>query len=339
MTTLMPPNPDYSASKIWNEMAIDLDAVGSAAVLNYWSGGLILANMSMLKVPELIIQVNGLKLESSGRCSSSVHVAGLDLWFEDLAFNGETVASMVLVPKNAEQKDLFYALADHLVPKLALNPDLPGTSDSLEAAISEWMKFWAKERNELSRELLLGLLGELIALDEYLNLEGKDYTVWEGPLGSPKDFRGMNDALEVKVMGTRTGPVVHRISSIQQLQIPENGRLFVLSLRIVFSANGKHSFADLVSRVSDLQIFQSLEGKSRLKLALESAGYRSNLPVDLSRFDVFDSGVYEVLAGFPRLTEADITADARVLDITYSVDFSGSAEFLLPDSGAKLQLN
>jgi hypothetical protein len=248
MTTLMPPNQENSASAIWNEMAIDLDAVGSAAVLNYWSGGLILANMSMLKVPELIIQVNGLTLESSGRRASSVHVAGLDLWFESLAFNGESVASLVLVPKNSDQRDLFYALADHLVPQLALNSELPGTSDSVEAEISEWMKFWAKERSEISRELLLGLLGELIALDEYLDLDGKDYTVWEGPLGSPKDFRGQNDALEVKVLGTRTGPVVHRISSIQQLQIPENGRLFILSLRITFSANGNHSFDQLVPR-------------------------------------------------------------------------------------------
>jgi hypothetical protein len=295
--------------------------------------------MSILKVPELIIQVNGLKLDSSGRRSSAVHVAGLDLWFEELAFNGEAVASMVLVPKNADQKDLFYALADHLVPKLSADLDVPGTSDSLESAISEWMKFWAKERSEFSRELLLGLLGELLALDEYLDLDGKDYTVWEGPLGSPKDFRGQNDALEVKVLGTRTGPIVHRISSIQQLQIPENGRLFVLSLRISFSANGQYSFDDLVARVSDLQIFQPIEGKSRLKLALESAGYRSNLPVDLARFDVFESGVYEVLEAFPRLTQAGITADARVLDITYSVDFSGSAEFLLPDSDSKIQLN
>lgn len=335
----MPPNQENSASAIWQEMAIDLDAVGSAAVLNYWSGGLILANMSMLKVPELIIQVNGLTLESSGRRASSVHVAGLDLWFESLAFNGESVASLVLVPKNSDQRDLFYALADHLVPQLALNAELPGTSDSVEAAISEWMKFWAKERSEISRELLLGLLGELIALDEYLDLDGKDYTVWEGPLGSPKDFRGQNDALEVKVLGTRTGPVVHRISSIQQLQIPENGRLFILSLRITFSANGKHSFDQLVSRVSELQLFQSLEGKSRLKLALDGAGYRSNLPVDIARFDVVDSGVYEVRGDFPRLTEADVTADARVLDITYSVDFSGSAEYLLPESGSKIQLN
>ncbi len=339
MTTIIPPNSENSASEIWNEMAIDLDAVGSAAVLNYWSGGLILANMSMLKVPELIIQVNGLKLESSGRRPSRVHVAGLDIWFEELAFNGESVASMVLVPKNADQRDLFYALADHLVPKLAMDQDVPSTSDSLESAISEWMKFWAKERSENSRELLLGLLGELIALDEFLDLEGKDYTVWEGPLGSPKDFRGSKDALEVKVMGTRTGPVVHRISSIQQLQIPEGGRLFVLSLRIIFSANGKHSFDDLVTRISQLAMFQSMEGKGRLKLALESAGYRANLPVDLARFDVFDSGVYEVREDFPRLNAADISADARVLDITYSVDFSGSAEFLLPDTDYKIQLN
>jgi hypothetical protein len=74
-------------------------------------------------------------------------------------------------------------------------------------------------------------------------------------------------------------------------------------------------------------------------LALEGAGYRTNLPVDLARFDVVDSGVYEVRGDFPRLTEADLTADARVLDITYSVDFSGSAEYLLPDSGSKIQLN
>jgi hypothetical protein len=187
--------------------------------------------------------------------------------------------------------------------------------------------------------MLLGLLGELIALDEVLDLEGATHSIWEGPKGSPQDFRGNLDSLEVKVQGTHAGPIIHKINGLLQLQIPEQGKLFVLSLRVKLGANGAEAFDDLVDRVSSLALFSSPDAKSFLVKALESAGYTRNLPVDFARYDIIEKGIYEVVDGFPRLTKDSITIDPRVMDVTYSVDFSGAEEFLLPESDQKLKLN
>lgn len=327
-----------SPTEAWEEL-IDLSVDATSAVtLNWWKGGLILANLSIAKVPELVIQLNGYVFDATGKRPSSVKVAGLDIWYESLTFNGIKVPSLVLTPKFTEHFEVFYSLADRLVSSISQNEAIEVRPESLEEVIDEWVKFWARERPEFNKELLLGLLGELIAIDEVLDLDGYTHEFWEGPKGSPQDFRGTLDALEVKVQGSRSGPITHQISSILQLQIPQDGNLFVLSLRIKLGANGEHSYQELVERVSSIPMFTNVEGKEFLRLALEKSGYTTELPINLSRYDVVDSGIYQVREGFPRLIHTSIPDDPRIFDVKYSVDFSGAQEFLLEKSNSKLRL-
>ena len=329
-------------SKIWAEIVDKPVDAANAVTLTWWKGGLIVANVSLTGTPELVIQVTGMPLSGEFRKPSSIQVAGLEIWFENVAFNGAMgamVPSLLLRPKYSENREVFYSLADHLVSAIAKDAELEASAVSLEAVIDKWVKFWSKERTELSRELLLGLLGELIALDQVLDLEGATHSLWEGPKGSPQDFRGNQDSLEVKVQGTHAGPIIHKINGLLQLQIPEQGKLYVLSLRIKLGANGAEAYDDLVDRVSNLELFSSPDAKTFLGKALESAGYSRNLPVDFSRYDIVEKGIYEVIEGFPRLTKENLTLDPRVMDVTYSVDFSGAEEFLLPESDQKLKLS
>jgi hypothetical protein len=326
-------------SKIWAELVGKSIEPANAITLTWWRGGLIVANMSLTGTPELVIQVTGMPLTGDFRKPSSIQVAGLEIWFENVAFNGQKVPSLLLRPKLSENLEVFYSLADHLVSVIAKDSELEPSAESLESVIDKWVKFWSKQRPDVSREMLLGLLGELIALDEVLDLEGATHSIWEGPKGSPQDFRGTLDSLEVKVQGTHAGPIIHKINGLLQLQIPEQGKLFVLSLRVKLGANGAYAFDDLVDRVSGLALFSSPDAKTFFGKALESAGYTRNLPVDFTRYDVIEKGVYEVVEGFPRLTKENITLDPRVMDVTYSVDFSGAGEFLLPESDQKLKLN
>lgn len=342
MTSYAHGNAKSSATKspteAWGEL-IELSADASSAVtLNWWKGGLILANLSISKIPELVIQLNGYSLEAAGKRPSSVKVAGLDIWYESLTFNGARVPSLVLMPKYTEHFEVFYSLADHLVSNISQDENLEVSPENLEERILDWVKFWSRERPEFNKELLLGLLGELIAIDDVLDLDGYTHEFWEGPKGSPQDFRGSIDALEVKVQGTHTGPITHQISSILQLQIPTSGNLYVLSLRIKLGANGENSFHDIVERVRANSLFANREGKEFYSLALEKVGYSAELPINLSRYDVVDLGIYHVREGFPRLIHSLIPDDPRIFDVKYSVDFSGAQEFLLEKTNSKLKL-
>ncbi len=325
-------------SDAWKSLADSGSNQSSALPVNWWLGGLILANVSLGNVPELVVQLNSLEIDLTTRRPSSIQVAGLDIWLEQLTFNGLTVPSLVLRPKQPEQNEVFYSLADHLVDEICRDKDLKPSVRALELIIRDWIDFWAKERSELSREALLGLLGELIALDQYLEIDDLPYSAWSGPVGDPHDFRGEKASVEVKVTSKRTGPLVHKISSVNQLQIPIDGQLFVLSIRAKLSENGEKSFDELVARVGSLEMFTSETGKSYLQSALQMAGYSTSLPVELSRFDVYDTQVFEVRDGFPRILKDSIPEDPRVFDLIYSVDFSGAKEFRHDLKGEKLQL-
>ncbi len=330
---------DRVPSKVLAEQLSHFKNSEPATVLNYWNGGLILANISLAGMPELIIQIKDLVIACAIRQPSSLQISGLEIWYQALTFNDTEVSTMVVRPRYHEGVELFYKLADHLVESLVEDETLDIAPASVESVIADWMNFWKREKLDVNRELLLGLLGELVAIDRVLDLDGVEYSIWEGPNGSPKDFRGKNDALEVKVSGTRTGPLIHRISSIHQLQVPDSGRLFVLSLRVEMSATGRESYSELVSRVGGHPMFQSSEAKSHFSDALAQAGYHKGLPINLSRFDIIEQSIYEVTDGFPRLTKDLVPEDPRVLDITYSVDFSSTAEYLHDLLGQKLKLN
>jgi hypothetical protein len=326
-------------SEAWKKLSESGPSSATAVPVNWWLGGLILANVSLGNVPELVVQMNSLEMTSGSKRPSSIQVTGLDMWLEQLTFNGQAVASFVLRPKQMDQNEVFFALSDHLVDEISRDKDVTPSVRTLEAIIRDWIDFWSKERSELSRETLHGLLGELIALDEFLDTNNLSHSSWSGPVGDPHDFRGEQDSLEVKVTSKRTGPLVHKISSVSQLQIPERGRLFVLSIRAKLSENGEHSFDDLVGRVGSLKLFETEIGRAYFASALEKAGYSSALPVEFARFDVFDRQVFEVKEGFPRILKDSIPDDPRLFDLTYSVDFSGAKEFQYDLKGEILTLS
>ncbi len=326
-----------SPSSVW-ERLIEEKANFRPEPVGYWSGGLIVATISLGNIPELIIQVADLSLVQ-GKIAPSRHaVNGLEIFFENLNINGEQSPCLVLRPKRPGVNQVFFALADHLLTTLLGDLQLPGTAETLESQIKTWIDFWAKEHPEGSKQLLLGLIGELLAIDRWLNLEGLTHSNWTGPEGLPQDFRGEKDGLEVKVLGTRTGPLVHQISSVHQLQDMPDGKLFVLSFRITLASTGSESVHELVERVRGKQIFESAEGQNHLNAALSSTGYSSELPIQLSRFDLVQEHLFEVVQGFPRLVLKDLPSDSRVLDVKYSIDLSAAGEYLIATEPNQLEL-
>ena len=325
-------------SDVWHDLLNQDGSVQRAQPLTWWTGGLILATLSASNSPEMIIEINGIEIEPGKRWSSNLNVSGLELFYETLDINQESKPCLILKPKKEGQYEVFFAVADFLVEKISANSELKAAPETLEAVIRKWIDFWSRERASASREKILGLIGELLALEAWVDLSEKTYSVWQGPLGDPKDFRGSHDALEVKVSGTRTGPLVHQISSVKQLQIPDQGQLHVLSFRIGLGEVGSRSLDELVNSTANLDIFQNDLGRAHLELALESAGYNDQLPLEFSKFDIHESQLFEIRENFPRLIEENLPEDPRIFDVKYAVDFSSAAEFLIASKPQRLVL-
>jgi hypothetical protein len=95
-------------------------------------------------------------------------------------------------------------------------------------------KLFARKRAKLSREQLLGLICELLFLQENWLVGGNPLEGWKGPLGAKQDFEGSSSLVEVKHMDADG---VVRISSLEQLSADRP--LFIAAIHLVEGdANG-----------------------------------------------------------------------------------------------------
>jgi hypothetical protein len=308
--------------------------------LSLWSGGLVVATLAGSKTPQLVIQLKeGHSPDVAAQAHRLLKVNGLSSSVENLRLNNNDAVCFVIGPSIPKFESIFYALADYLVNAIKLPKVLDPSAKSIEQIVQEWMEFFRKPSEQTNREKILGLIGELVAIRDWIDPFGLDGTAWTGPLGQPQDFRGKNDSIEVKVLGTRTGPTVHKISSLHQLVNPGDGKLYVLSMRVTLSATGASSIHDLVRDVSKSSIFADQSSQANFWDSVQGLGYSEDLEAQFSHFDLIAASLYEVRAGFPRLGPEITNADSRIFDVVYSLDFSALGEYLIHSEPTKVVLN
>jgi hypothetical protein len=186
--------------------------------------------------------------------------------------------------------------------------------------LDRWRRFWAGTRQGLTREEQLGLLGELWLMLEWLRrLSLPALNAWVGPLRGRHDFVTPALSIEVKTAGAATGPVVHRITRLDQLDEPGTGELRLLSLRAVSDPLGPDSLDALLDH------------------RLRAVGVT---PQDAGRYAeplrVVQQELFRVSNGFPRLTSSTFGSGlpAGVSDVTYSLDTSACRPWLITSEPA-----
>ncbi len=319
--------------EIWDELFSQAQETSARAV-GYWPGGLLLATVAHSHRPKLLIQ-----FIDNPNAKTTLELEGLELELEQVEVDGAASRCLSLASREKRFDELFFPIVGYLAEHLnKLHPEENNLA-AVEKMIQEWVAFFKEKVERGSKEAILGLIGELLALRDVISLENAEAQFWQGPAGGIQDFRFPHDRLEVKVLGTRTGPRTHKISGIQQLVIPDDGNLFLLSHRITLGSQGDHSIHELVAEVSSLPLFTSAAGKKHFQESLKAVGYSEDLVDKYSRFDLVDSILYQVTEEFPRLTPSMVTADSRVMDIRYSIDLSGLEDSEVDLSGGKIQLH
>ena len=313
--------------KAWQEL---VDSVGTieGKTLGMWRGGLIVAHLSLIGSPELVVQLGQWQMPQGRHVGSNLKIQGLEVKREMLRVGHLDSPCLVLRSKDAEIPEMFFALARHLLVALPKLDPAKAAPEDIEAIIRIWVRFWSKTNGSSDKKMLLGLLGELLAIDRWLDLDSFELQHWLGPKGGPHDFCGATKDIEVKLTSNRTGPLTHEISSIQQLEIQSGKSLKVLSFRANISKTGAESLHGLVQRVSELPVFQTLDGREWLEGALDNGGYSPELDETLSNYDLWSEALYAVRQDFPRITAESLPEDVRIFDVRYSVNFGGCQEYL-----------
>jgi hypothetical protein len=313
---------------IWGELIEKYD-MSASKPLALWKGGVIVASVSASKHPELVIQISKWVFTSPKPAPSTLQVKGFEIWYEFLKLGESSSACMTLRPKDNLDLEKFYALAAHLLGELPKLKVEQATVHEVEGIIEVWIEFWKKLRITPDKKKILGLVGELLAMDRWLSLNHRPFEIWQGPKGGPHDFCGSITDLEVKVTSNRSGPLIHEISSVSQLEIQGGKDLVLLSFRIGLSKTGALSLHQLVERIEAMPIFRTPGGKDWLDQGLKDAGYSRELELELANYDLWDESLYKITNDFPRLVRANLPDDNRVSNIEYAVNFGGCQEFLV----------
>jgi hypothetical protein len=310
-------------SSVWDEWTAKAKS-GEAKIVKYWAGGLIIAALDSNRSPELWVEIPSLN-ENHRPTKTRANKTSRGLITQVEAVTVDSRACTVLSIKLGDDEfaEPFSAFADLLVEDLYSDKSLTGNKLEVETKIGKWVDFFSLSKNQVSRESVLGLIGELHFIDQWLDQKSVSYKSWTGPIGESKDFRGPNLDVEVKVSGSRSGPLVHKISSLDQLQPSESRPLFLFSLRVSLGVNNKRSLEELISRVRENAIFcRDLSAASYLAEALSKFKVLEDIPKAYSRFEILDEKFFLVHEEFPRIHKESFSSTPEITSIQYEIDLT-----------------
>ncbi len=205
------------------------------------------------------------------------------------------------------------------------------SSEAISGTISDFKALLSPPASEISLEVVVGLLGELALLERLLSIDPLAWKAWRGPLSERYDFRAGDFAIEVKSSKQISSPLVS-IASIDQLEAPKNGQLFINHIIFEEVANGSISVSKLVNRILEMS-----SNSQDIYEKLKKIGYNSsNIEQwDRYKFCIHQTCFYAVDEKFPKITRNEFTqghVPNGIGSINYEID-------LRLASNSKLEFN
>lgn len=236
---------------------------------------------------------------------------------------GRSYASVTCV--DSDLNDVFIIFVRDLVRRLPSSGPCAGV---LIDHVEHWRDLFAQTESAglLTLSQVAGLLAELMTLERILSRDpARRLAVWSGPSKSQHDFRVSGHALEVKASLAREGSRT-KISSVEQLQEPQNGTLHLSLFKFSLAPEGD-SLPRAVRRIKALNV-DALE----FELLLLKSGYRAGFE-DVYRayaLSITTEHTFDVTAAeFPRIVPrkfVDAQVPAGVEQISYVIDLSGQLD-------------
>lgn len=282
----------------------------------------LLVNASDADAGRVLASTRGLKAETT---EISVEGGPVRVW-----------ADIACVDSGRNQT--FVAIAADLVADIAV---ARSPLEAVERTLRTWRWFWGVDASAMSEAAALGLFGEMWFLDRWAPFPAA-VNAWHGPTGARHDFATAFVSVEIKATSSHaTGALRHRIATLDQLDDPESGELYLFSLQAIPEPSAGNTLAAVVSRVrsrlaADPDLLDSLD--RQLALAGWSPAFQRHQPV---AYRVAAERLYVVREEFPRLTRGSFVVGPPpgIDDVSYTVDLAACAEWLVatvPEEAAEM---
>jgi hypothetical protein len=207
--------------------------------------------------------------------------------------------------------------------------------DAVRRVLSKWRRFWGHlPRTLLTRDEQVGLFAEIWFLLFWLiprvGIQNSARR-WRGPFGARHDFEWRETSVEVKGTTSSRGRV-HVINGLDQLTVPENGALYLFSMRFREEASATNSLPTLI-QATKVALAGNGEAMDCLDEALARSGYSSTHEDDYAkvRFRIIDQHLYAVRDNFPKVSVSSFKniLPPQIEGVQYMLNLVGVDEFCI----------
>ena len=243
---------------------------------------------------------------------------------------GGSILSLAL--EDETNVDKFSAVGMHIAEKTkALDGEML-VRRTLEELVS-WSRLITPSRSGMPQSELIGLIGELFILDEYI-LPAKGSKVginsWIGIEGAKQDFVFDDYSLEVKAHRSGFSDKV-TISSAEQL-FKQTEKLFLIKLDISTSESSENLSleglrASILDLLEDDPMYYDLFENSYLEKTEKASEDQL-----VTNFHKTGLTIYEVNESFPKLTPENIAEGIDLDSVSYRIEKSYLDQFIVKDN-------
>lgn len=218
-----------------------------------------------------------------------------------------------------DNKELFFTFCEDIIETTKNITDKRKAYKTILDRFYSWKKMFAVQKKILSESEIMGLIGELLFLRDFLFIKygkGEALKSWSGQELTHKDFSYNDRWYEVKAIHSGKDSV--KISSLEQLQSTNEGELVVYSLEKMSS-----SYEGIKINSLALNILNSLDLDIQKDMFLSCI-----LAQGFTFIENYDEYVYELTSvtrflvdsNFPKLTKDDL--NEAIIKVQYDLSLA-----------------
>lgn len=234
-------------------------------------------------------------------------------------FTNEDFNTLMFSLQESALLDLFVVFCDDIISNTTC---IAAGEEGYKVIVDRfylWRKMFSSHKAQLDESEIMGLIGEISFLNDYLfNLYGKTVALegWSGRDMTHKDFSYYDCWYEVKAINDSKHSV--GISSLEQLYSKAIGELVVYKLEKMSQAYDGLSINTLARKVLDS--LDSDVDKDLFLSRLKKSGFTFDSSYDEYVYDAVSMKRYAVNDDFPKLTRENIIP--AVVKINYELDIA-----------------
>ncbi|MFZ6746480.1 PD-(D/E)XK motif protein [Undibacterium sp. JH2W] len=248
----------------------------------------------------------------------------------------DTGTLLVLSLEDDSRRDLFSTICADVVAAASQEDDIEAL-DQFLARLDAWRQFLRDCRSGLSRSDTIGLIGELLVLEQLLSISSKHLSTWQAPNDGLHDFHRDGHALEAK---TSLGPASSiTISKLDQLDTSGLRRLDLLNVRLIEAPEGR-SLQNIITTIAERLPDEGARRTFKNALLRRGLMPDDNAALLTPKVELRTIVTYTVSQNFPRLvrmnlpiaiTEASYTLDVRSL-APFSIDTDSTIDTFVKET-------